>query len=77
MSDEDVDRRAVLVGLGVAVVAGIGGFVGFRVAGPARADDDDTRRDDDRHHDDAPEDERDDDPGYGSAPGPGAHGGTA
>jgi hypothetical protein len=58
---DDVDRRSVLIGLGVAAAAGIAGFVGFSVAGPTPGDDD--RRDGDRRDDDRPADERRDDEG--------------
>ncbi len=57
MSEDDVDRRSVLIGIGVAIVAGVGGFAGFAAAGPTPGDDDRTR-------DDRRDDDRDDDRGY-------------
>lgn len=53
-------RRAVLEGLAVAVVAGVGGYAWFAVAGPAGEDERDDledRRDDEQ---DQREDEQDD-----------------
>ncbi|QAY70829.1 hypothetical protein [Xylanimonas protaetiae] len=63
---DGVDRRPVLVGLAVAVVAGLGGFAGFTAVGPTPGDDggrdgDDGHDDDGGREDDDRRDERGDD----------------
>jgi Rieske Fe-S protein len=62
VSADEVDRRSVLEGAGVALAAGAAGYVGFVALGPPPGDDDSGGGDD------YPDDSDDDSSGKGSGP---------